>query len=769
MSVPPEAPSEVVELRVHGVAGARADHILNCPTVRQVAGDSAGGFYRPYCRDDDSRRSDGVTLEAYRWGDLPSGTAMRTVSLVFLLPFMLCNAAIWMRPVTPGSGAGVRAMCRLLGLGLTALYSLSVVGVALDLIAWKCLASPRCLAGRAWLSWLGGRPPGLRLAVCALVPVTAIALVWFLASRPGRSYVMFQTASSVDAVPRPRLAAVGQWDSGPMLGRLRAIHVAAAFATMDVSLLAARGAAGGASRSTAVLAIAAGCLLVACSALLCAHPVIDRPAPGQRSDRVIRTLPAVSCGLTLLVFGHVLLSPEPWARTTGLPGYGPCVASVLITQTSLLIVLGLAAVWRRRAHKGRHAPLRGLGAPVIASVAVGLAVAFSADLVYRVADLLDRGASAAERMATGPPLIYTWAIFGFLLAVVAALVVAGLMSLTSRRKRSRAAAAIVARDFPCAPSAAAHRLRQVRRAIARAQFTERLEPLVVAYAVLFGLGMTTSVFGLLRLSPGEAISRYTTIPAELVDFMIELGSFLTAAILVGLAVGGIFAYRTAEFRRFVGVIWDLGMFWPRAAHPFAPPCYAERAVPELTRRISYLVKSGNHVLLAGHSQGSVLLATTVLQLPAEIARRVALLTYGSPLRRLYAHLFPAYVNEAVLQEVAQRVEWRWVNLWSDTDQIGSWIFSPHRNGEPPAASGPAGAVDRRLLDPADVLVPADDTVPPPIYGHWLKESDGQFTAAARELAQRLREETAEVGGERGRQERPGGPWIRVAGTEQSST
>ena len=95
-----------------------------------------------------------------------------------------------------------------------------------------------------------------------------------------------------------------------------------------------------------------------------------------------------------------------------------------------------------------------------------------------------------------------------------------------------------------------------------------------------------------------------------------------------MAVGGVFAYRTVGFRRHVGVLWDLGTFWPRAAHPFAPPCYAERAVPELTRRIIYLVSRGNAVLLTAHSHGSVLAAATVLQLPPQVSSRVALLTQG---------------------------------------------------------------------------------------------------------------------------------------------
>ncbi|MEK8105597.1 hypothetical protein NKG94_11435 [Micromonospora sp. M12] len=69
-----------------------------------------------------------MTLEAYRWSDLPSGTAVRTLSLVFLLPFMLCNVALWMRPTNTMSTRGFMALCRVLALTLTMLYVLSIVG-----------------------------------------------------------------------------------------------------------------------------------------------------------------------------------------------------------------------------------------------------------------------------------------------------------------------------------------------------------------------------------------------------------------------------------------------------------------------------------------------------------------------------------------------------------------------------------------------------------------------------------------------------------------
>ena len=61
------------------------------------------------------------------------------------------------------------------------------------------------------------------------------------------------------------------------------------------------------------------------------------------------------------------------------------------------------------------------------------------------------------------------------------------------------------------------------------------------------------------------------------------------AAVIGLAgilmVGGFVAllrdaYSDTAKRKTIGALWDVATFSPPAVHPFAPPCYGERAVPE---------------------------------------------------------------------------------------------------------------------------------------------------------------------------------------------
>ncbi|MFR9776754.1 hypothetical protein ACL02O_11935 [Micromonospora sp. MS34] len=740
---PPRSETEVVELRVHGVSGADANEVLDRPNVHQVAGDLKGGFFRPRPGYGDSRGACRVVLEAYRWSELPSGAAARTLSLVFLLPFMLCNTAIWMRPRATTQGLLVWIGCRLIGLTLTALYVLSFVGVALDLIACKCMSRSECLAGRNWFSWLGGQPVGLRLALLSLLPLAAIVVLWRLGARCGHWYENFVPPQGIRH--GRSLGSIGWQDALPAVRRLRAIHVATAFAVLDLSLLLAR-ASQGFTIANGMLAGGAAAVVVTCVFLLCLPRSIDSTRRPARVDVAARTALVTSIVLTVVVLVRTAFDLTPWPVEKGLPGHGPTVVAVFAAQFALLAVLAIAALWGRRVKPDSRLGFYGLGAPLFASFAVGLATIFATEFNYRVADYLDRDQPTATVLPTSPVLGYKWTMFGFFVAVFAALAAGVVLVLVTRHGRMRAAGAIVSRDFPTTSSTAeAGRKRMVQEAIARAQFTETLGALAVTFACVAALSLAVSALGLKELQPAIAAENLVSLPRDFVNAATQFGSYLMALVFLGLLIGGLFAYRTFAFRRYIGILWDLGMFWPRAAHPFAPPCYAERAVPELARRTTALVREGNCVLLASRSHGSVLAAAAVLQLEPDVLPRVALLTDGSPLRRLYASLFPMYVGDDELMELGGRVGWRWINLWRDTDSIGSWIFSSGRGNVQPSPMPPGTIVDRRLRDPRSLVVQGTDTVAPPIQGHFACPSDGRYEAAVCELADRLRGDAGHQG------------------------
>jgi hypothetical protein len=706
------------ELRVHGVAGGNVEAMLGSRTVVQVDGDRRAGFYRPREAGVDDRT--GVTVEAYRWSNLTAGTAGRAFSLVLLLPFMLVNLAVWMCSPRHRAGVLARTLCRLLAALITVLSALTAVGVLLDLLAWQCASEPVCRQ-RAHLSWLDRMTVGQRMALVAAGFVALIALASYLGSRSWWS----------------QKSGGGYWDNRALLSRLRWIHAALALATVDASLLIALVSADPRRPGYALLgglaAVVAGCLV-----MLCLPAVADRFDAGVRAHRVTRALGVAAMVLTGLTFGYVAASPDVPASGS-LPGFEATLAFLFVGQALLLATLTATSLTRRYRPGDPPAFLHGLGPAVILSVALDLMVTFGAGLTYWFADLLDGGFlhTALPTLPGGvPPLqpanVYRWAAVSPVITVpVAALTWLTWGRLTLRRRR-READEIIRQDFPSVPPHAERLVRAVRDALVRARFVERLGPLLIMYLLLGVFSLSLAGLAVADVSPGHLAARLAGPGAgELTDLVTDAGAYLIGLLGVVLAVCGLLAYRSRLIRS-VGVLWDLATFWPRTAHPFAPPCYAERAVPQLVERTRRLAEDGG-VILSGHSHGAVLVAATVLRLPPSTRRRVALLTSGSPLRRLYSRLFPAYFNADRITVVGEQVRWRWLNLWRETDPVGGWVFSP-RPPEQQAADRPPRRCDWRLPDPRTLLAEGTVGGSANIEGHSRYHTDEDYAAAVRQLA-----------------------------------
>jgi hypothetical protein len=235
-----------------------------------------------------------------------------------------------------------------------------------------------------------------------------------------------------------------------------------------------------------------------------------------------------------------------------------------------------------------------------------------------------------------------------------------------------------------------------------------------------------------------------------------LGSWLVGFGFILFVTMGRRAYRDASARRTIGILWDVGTFWPRAAHPFAPPCYAERAVPDLTWRMcTWTARTGGRLVISGHSQGSVLAAAAVWQLPMATRRRVALLTYGSPLERLYGRWFPAYFGPKALLGLSTELDC-WRNLWRHTDPIGGPMLivgedvhtaagrgDPHpgaacEQAHPGAVCEDPTDVDRAALkDPVVYGRSERHPLPEPILGHSDYQADPMFAEERTALLDRL--------------------------------
>lgn len=794
----------VVELRVHGVSGTPPEELLDRPLVTQVAGDLITGFYRPRLAaeaNDDvpvgvgNPEIKGPPLEGYVWGGLTSGAPSRSFWLL-LLPFTLGNVAPRLRPM----GCGPRRVrliwfvSRLLSLALTLVLVAALVGIGVDLVGWQCgSAVGRC--GHATPGWffdpIMRMGTGRRLMIGALFPLVGLAGLWFLSQRTIAKYenVLTHAAKDADADDEvePKLGSVWMWNNLRPVRRMRGLHLqVGAAATLAMTGAAAHGAW---QWIDGLLAVAI--LGYAVAALWSTTFTGQGDAEKwHEAGFVIWAAWAVAAAGTAWWLQRCTTLPEKQlacddgtCHTVGLPHFGETIVWLLFAELALVTVIAALIVRLPRLGKvsiGEPGPkfgLFGMGSAVIALLSVFLASVFTAGAYMYAAAWLRTGSlhpslhviSDVTRTFAVPEAIadagFAYAIA--VLALIVCLVAYGGRVLVAWLKISTKSWLIVpdsyVKDYPGEATDPKNSARA--KAVLHDLFIGRIVDTVAGF-----LGLVTAVGGVLTAgfavilglehifgvdSPADWLLDRRSVGGSIKNLhpaffsragLQGKGAYLVVLTLVLLVALGAAAFRAKKTRRSVGILWDLASFWPRMGHPLAPPCYAERTVPELVQRIRFHTKEGRGVVLAGHSQGTVISAATIMQLDGPSSKddpleHLCLLTFGCVLRRLYGRYFPAYFGAHTLIDVGNAVDARWWNLWRYTDYLGGPILSgPPPTAQPPwnpnlvLPSSPGPCVDLHLIDPPFHAPPGDPATPPA-----RKHSDfpkvREFQIAASRLAE----------------------------------
>lgn len=763
----PQSPGPALELLVHGVGGATPQEMLDDPRTVRITGDATAAIYRR-AEDTDAeqhpeRYRDRPIPEAYCWSNLTSGNGSRALWLL-LLPFMVVNLAHWMRPTARSRNRTVRlygVLVRLVALSLTVLLTAAACEVALDLAAWQCAGVPDCSNQRSWLGFLstaqGGwwSQPGRRLALAALVPTALVALLWFLSNRTWSAYESQRpltgtepddldptpapapAATGAGPVVRPALGRPGFWYGRRLVARLRAAHTAAGFLTVAASVA---GAAARHDRAVAghvpgiigrlfEAALVLGGLVVLW--VVCRRGRSERRLDNRLDRALITYLPGAALALLVLAAMYAAWSRPDWTSAGALPG-DLAFSVITLAQGTLVVVLAVVSLSLYRRTPEPRTVMYGLGGPVVAMLACALGGVMSGGVSQRVADWLDGpGTPGMGRSSVieGPPVLLSWqaSVIPVLLVLLA---VPALVLVVRTWLAARALEPEIDRAYEDERPDPA-RTRQIARIQATAALTDSapwiLGPvcaatLLLGAAAVFGAWVSGQVPGLAMKGSGPFVESVAQAAQSTGSWMVGLGFIL-------FVTWGRRAYRDASARRTIGILWDVGTFWPRAAHPFAPPCYAERAVPDLASRMSaWTALTRGRLVISGHSQGSVLAASAVWQLPAETRSRVALLTYGSPIERLYARWFPAYFGPGPLHALHRSVHC-WRNLWRATDPIG---------GRVRLDEGPGPEVDRGpLKDPLVYGRTREHPLPEVVLGHSDYQADPVFAQERAALLERL--------------------------------
>ncbi|MFC3896163.1 hypothetical protein ACFOWZ_32195 [Lentzea rhizosphaerae] len=750
-----------LELRIHGVNNTPPYAMLALPdhAVEQFRGDRFGSFWRPkpdklaeLPADHAGQVAQDVRREAYSWGGMarsspgvpgsgvPSVLAnvLGRIGWALLLPFGLANVAYWSRrlpddsiPTTKrmvwwNAGRGA-ASTRLFGLGLTVLLVLAVCEVAIDVYAIQCsLPGVTCKQLPEFMDLLGDPPRHVRVLAASAVPVLLLLGLLALTSLSRSRYEMTTMRRAPVRRPGVMLSRSSMWEGSPRIRRLTRLHIAAGCCVVVLATSTQLWQHG----FFLVLTALAGGVLAFVTARVVVTATDCPDVPSTEKGGLWSWLLMISAVIVLVAHGFALYAIAPafdgplWLTSWGPPvvtvalvgsvlaawswrrndAKGPLVLLVLFVAFMVAtywipltwvgaLVFGGALAWRARPRAGDEwQAWRGAGPGVLLGLSLTSSVMLSAVLVLTFRGWVGTGLRV--------PSFYSWfsAAFACALVPLVLLVIAQAFVLLSR----------VARPSVLDDEAAVLVVR-VRHVVA---VTHRAENVAGVLSTLGVLALVLTCY-LTFASPAWTASWGVT-------WVVDKGDWVTG--LAGVAVIGSFVGAgMLTNRRPLGLLWDLMCFLPRTAHPFAPPCYAERAVPEIADRAREFLDSGrdHRVVLSAHSLGAVLAVAALFALPEGYLGRVQLLTYGVQLRPYFGRIFPELLGPAVLGTPEVRAgamfscdPWRrepgatpdrglsvllganWINLWRRTDYLGFPVHGWEPNSVDRRASETDGSPDK---------------------------------------------------------------------------
>ncbi|MFD6445275.1 hypothetical protein ACFWEJ_09230 [Promicromonospora sp. NPDC060204] len=460
-----------------------------------------------------------------------------------------------------------------------------------------------------------------------------------------------------------------------------------------------------------------------------------------RSTRAVAAWTAVPVVATACVGVVLVTQPGPGLRYL-------LVAVALLAVLSPVVVVGAAMLLRRRATEGWN----GAGPGVFLLVSVAAAAVYSSLLVLGVQWALRTGEHPAPEPLGGglvgvartvpdpelvrvPPVYTEFGTASVVIALVfvVLLVVAAAGPYVIDTLRSRAlwipgaprtlgppyGPAVPAwravADAPGPDGGANPVLERVLRGRQVAAMSHRVELAGGALAAACYVAALVAHIPLIARPGGTgAVQVPPWLSSLAVPALGVLAATLVASALAG-ASGGVPG-------RPWGLLWDLLCFLPRSAHPFGPPSYAERVVPEVRSRVdAWLtgadiaddaerarVAPGRRVVLSGHSMGGVLAAAVILIRAGNPVAdgasdtssgtssdtadgRIGLLTYGMQLRPFFGRFFPDLLGSSTTGLPPSTGP-----AWS-ADPWGGQVEAAARD-ERAAGSGP-GAVPAAPLTP----------------------------------------------------------------------